>query len=116
MRKLLVAVTIGMVAGILDVIPMIIQKLDWYSNVAAFVFWIVTAIIISYSVMPIKNWLKGGTIGFISALPVMILVFSKEPKSVIPMFIMSIILGSLVGIYSGNYSDNDKNTRTRTAE
>lgn len=104
MKKLLVSITIGIFAGIIDVIPMIIQGLDWYSNISAFVFWVVMGIIISHSVLPIKNWIKGLTIGLISAVPVMILVFSDDPKSVIPMFIMSIILGSLVGFFTGKYA------------
>ena len=113
MKKLAAAITIGMIAGIIDVIPMIIQKLDWYSNVSAFVFWMVTGIIISYSVIPVKNWIKGGILAFISALPVMILVFSKDRKSVIPMIIMSIVLGSLIGIFTGKYNGNVKNIRTQ---
>lgn len=58
-KKIIISLSIGIIAGIVDVIPMIFQGLDWYSNVSAFVFWIVTSFIIAYTVLPMQNWLKG---------------------------------------------------------
>lgn len=105
MTKLIVSIGIGMVAGILDVVPMIIGGVDWYSNISAFVFWVVMGVVISYSSLPVREWAKGMIIGLLSAVPVMILVVAEEPKSVIPMFFMSVILGGLVGFFTtGKYA------------
>ncbi|MDD5750448.1 MAG: hypothetical protein PHU56_02250 [Candidatus Pacebacteria bacterium] len=104
MRKFLISVFIGILAGVVDVIPMIIQGLDWYSNISAFIFWIVTGVVIAYISLPIKAWLKGLMVAVISALPIMILVFAADAKSVIPMIIMSAVLGSLVGLTTSRYA------------
>jgi hypothetical protein len=98
MSRLLITVIIGIVAGIIDVIPMILQKLDKYANWSAFVHWIVLTIIISYLDIPWAGWLKGLVFAELSALPIMILVTKDDPKSAIPIAIMSAILGALVGI------------------
>lgn len=104
MRRLLLSLAIGAIAGIVDVVPMILQGLDWYSNVSAFVFWVVMGFVIAHVSLPIKNWLKGMIIALISAVPIMILVFADDPKSIIPMLVMSIGLGSLVGFFTGKYA------------
>lgn len=44
----------------------------------------------------VEWWLKGGIIGFILALPVIILVAKDDKKSVPPMLVMSTILGIVV--------------------
>lgn len=61
-------------------------------------------VVISYSALPVRDWAKGMIIGLISAVPVMILVVAEDPKSVIPMFIMSTILGGLVGFFTEKYA------------
>jgi hypothetical protein len=47
--------------------------------------------------------LKGLIIAKISALPIMILVFAREPKLLIPIVIFSAILGILVGISGARF-------------
>ncbi len=98
MSKLLITLIIGTVAGVIDVIPMIMQKLDKFANWSAFVHWIVLTLIISYLDVPWAGWLKGLVFAELSALPIMILVAKDDPKSAIPIAIMSAILGILVGI------------------
>lgn len=98
MKKVLVALLIGLIAGIIDVVPMILQKIDRASCVSAFVQWIVLGLIIPYVNWDMQPWIKGLVIAELAALPIMILVFAQEPKSVIPMIIFSAILGALVGI------------------
>lgn len=104
MKRIFYSLLIGAFAGIIDVIPMIIQKLDWYSNISAFMFWVIMGLIIAHISLPIKNWLKGLIVSLLSAIPIMILVFANDPKSVIPMLASSVILGSLVGITTGKYA------------
>ena len=92
---------IGLIAGIIDVIPMLIQKLDKYSCLSAFVHWIVLGLLISYANFPMPNWLKGFIIAELSALPIIIIVFKDDPKSILPIILTSAILGILVGITTG---------------
>jgi len=104
MKKLKLALILGISAGIIDVIPMILQGLDWYSNISAFTFWIVMGLVISYISINIKSWIKGLIIAEASAIPIMILVIAQDPKSIIPISIMTAILGSLIGFFSGRYT------------
>ena len=103
MNKIFVALIIGIIAGTIDVIPMIIQRIDKYACISAFVQWIVLGLIIPYVNWNIQPWLKGLIIAEISALPIMILVFAKEPKSLIPIMVFSAILGILVGISGARF-------------
>lgn len=99
MRKFKIALILGLSAGIIDVIPMIIQKINWYANTSAFVHWLVMGVVITYLDMPLKGWLKGLIIGEAACLPIAIIVLKTEPVSVIPITIMSAILGSAVGLF-----------------
>jgi hypothetical protein len=98
MKILLISFGIGIIAGIIDVVPMIIQKIDKYSCISAFVFWIVLALIIPYVNWDMKPWLKGLLIAEMTAIPIMIVVFPQDPKALIPMIIFSAVLGAGVGI------------------
>lgn len=101
MNSILIALLIGIIAGILDVIPMIIQKLDKQANWSAFFHWIALGLIIPFIDWNITPWLKGLIIGEISSIPIMILVFSDDKKAIIPIAISSAILGIGVAI-AGN--------------
>lgn len=98
MKNILIALMIGIVAGIIDVIPMVIQRLDIYSCVSAFIHWIVLGLVIPYVTWNIKPWLKGLLIAELTAIPIMIIVYPDEPISIFPMIVFSAILGACVGI------------------
>lgn len=103
MSKLLISILIGVLAAIIDVVPMILQKLDKFACWSAFTHWIIMGIIISYINIPFSPWLKGLVIAEISAIPVMILVVKDEPFSILPISIMSAVLGIAVGISTAKF-------------
>ncbi|MBI5042579.1 MAG: hypothetical protein HZC10_01835 [Nitrospirae bacterium] len=105
MSKLSISLIIGIIAGVIDIAPMIIQKLDKYACISAFVHWVILGIVISYIEMPLSPWLKGIIISLLSALPIVILVSKEDPKSIIPIFAMSIILGAGVGIATAKFAN-----------
>ncbi|MBI4721419.1 MAG: hypothetical protein HY769_00160 [Candidatus Stahlbacteria bacterium] len=105
MLKLFISLIIGVIAGIIDVTPMIFQKLDKYACISAFVHWVILGIVISYIEMPLVPWLKGIIISVLSALPIVILVSKEDPKSIIPILAMSIILGAGVGIVTAKFAN-----------
>jgi hypothetical protein len=98
MNDLLIAILIGLVAGTIDVVPMIIQKMDKTSCLSAFVHYFVLGLIIPFVSVDIAPWIKGAGIAFLMSIPVMIIVFSKERKAIIPMSIFSLVLGAGIGI------------------
>ncbi len=95
----LLTLLIGMVAGVIDVLPMIKMKVDKYSTLSAFVYYLIVPFII-FGVNWFENlwWLRGGIVSILMAIPVIILVAKEDKKSPIAMTIMSIILGSIIGI------------------
>lgn len=93
MPPIFTALAIGVTAAIIDVIPMIIQKLEKSACWSAFVHWLVLGTIIPFVDWDIQPWLKGLIIGELVSLPVMILVFAKDKKAVIPISVFSAILG-----------------------
>ena len=58
MDKLLFSAIIGLVAGVIDIIPMIMQKLPRYSTVSAFFhYFFVSIIILNVDIPHIPWWL-----------------------------------------------------------
>ena len=98
MNEILIALTIGIVAGIIDVVPMIIQKMEKTANLSAFAHWVLLGLIIPFVSWNIAPWLKGLIIAEISAIPVLFIVAAKDQKAILPITIMSAILGIAVGI------------------
>ena len=98
MKNIFIALIIGLSAAIIDVVPMIIQRIDKSACISAFIQWIVLGLIIPYVNWEMQPWLKGLIIAELAALPIMIIVFAKEPKSIVPIIIFSAILGAAVGL------------------
>lgn len=97
MKKIKIGLLLGIVAGIIDVIPMILQNLTWDANISAFAMWIVVGFLISTSDLKINSIIKGILTAFLVLLPTAILIGWKEPVSLIPITIMTTILGGLLG-------------------
>lgn len=103
MNDFLISVLIGIVAGFIDVIPMIIMKLDKIANISAFTHYFVLGLIIPFVDWGLNQWISGMIISFLSALPVMIIVYPKDKKSLIPMTVFSIILGAGIGLAGAKF-------------
>lgn len=90
---------IGVVAGVIDVLPMIKMKVDKYSCLSAFVYYSIIPFVI-FGVNWFGNlwWLRGGVTALLMAIPVIILVAKEDKKSPVAMTIMSIVLGSIIGV------------------
>ena len=102
MSNLLIALIIGIVAGTIDVIPMLIMKLDKISNLSAFFHYFALGIIIPFIDFGISPIVTGIIVSFLVAIPVMIIVYPKDKKSLIPITIFAIGLGAAIG-WAGNF-------------
>lgn len=103
MNSLLLSVIIGLVAGLIDIIPMILQKIPRYSIVAAFLFFFFISIVILHVDIPyIPWWLEGGLISLALMTPVLIHVGVTDKKPVPIITINTIVLGTLIAI-AGHY-------------
>jgi len=98
--RIIKGTALGFAAGIIDIIPMIIQKLPMHSILSAFSMWVVLGFLINTSALKINGALKGLLLSFLVILPTAILIGQAEPVSLIPIGIMTAILGALLGIVS----------------
>ncbi len=104
MRKLLFSIIIGIVAGIIDLVPMLIMDLGWRANVSAFMQWVMLGILINYIDFKIMSWLKGLIVAEMASIPILFIVSNDGLSSILPIIIMSAILGSLVGYFGMRFA------------
>lgn len=108
MKKIKIGIVLGVVAGMLDVTPMLIQKLTWDANISAFIMWIIVGFLTATVDLKINSIIKGILIAFLVLLPTAILIGWKEPISLIPITIMTTILGGLLGYSIQKLSNRQK--------
>jgi len=96
-RNIITGTSLGAIAGIIDVIPMVIQRLTWDANISAFLMWVAIGFILSITELKMNTILKGIMISFLVLLPAAILIGWKEPVSLVPIIIMTTILGGALG-------------------
>jgi hypothetical protein len=87
----------GVIAGIIDVIPMLIQKLPVAADLSAFMQWVVVGLFIATIQIGLKGIVKGIFIAVLAIIPVAILIGAQEPMSLIPVVTMTFILGGALG-------------------
>jgi hypothetical protein len=99
MNVLFTGIMVGIVAGALDALPMIIKKLDRKDTVSAFIQWFFASIVIALVDIPgVVWWLEGSIIGVALATPIVITVSKTDKKSVPIILTTSVVLGALVGV------------------
>ncbi len=106
MNKFLFGIIIGIFAGIIDVIPMIMQKLSLEADLSAFSMWVVIGFFIAASSLKINGIIKGILISFLVLMPAAVIIGWKEPQNLVPIGIMTLILGSLSGFVITKYKNN----------
>jgi drug/metabolite transporter (DMT)-like permease len=103
MKKIKIGITFGIMAGIIDVIPMILQNLTWDANFSAFIMWVVNGFFISVVDIKLNPVIKGVAVSFLVILPTAVLIGWKEPFTLLPISVMTLILGSLLGFLIEKY-------------
>ena len=103
MRTIINSMLIGIIAGLIDILPMFIQKMNKRSILSAFLqYFFVSIIIININLPGVIWWLQGGIIALALAIPIIIIVSEKDSKATPVIAAMSIILGTLIGL-AGHY-------------
>jgi len=97
MQKWQKGLCIGAVAGIIDVIPMVLQNLTWDANLSAFFFWITTGTVIAVADLPLKGAAKGIVVSYALLVPLAFLIGWTNPANLVPIAVMTLILGAAAG-------------------
>ena len=98
-KEITTGVICGLVAGAIDLIPMVIQKLPWNANLSALSMWIIIGFFIATTQVPLNAIMKGILIAILCFLPNSFIIGWNDAMSLIPIFIMTIILGGLLGFF-----------------
>ena len=99
MRTFLLTALLGVVVGVIDVLPMIKMKIDKYASASAFVFYFIAPfIILNTDLFNMAWWLKGAVITVLLAIPIMILVAKEDMKPIPIMAAMAVFLGTIIGV------------------
>ena len=101
MKKILLGLLFGAIAGVIDVAPMVIQKLSFTANLSAFSLWLVVGFLLSVTGLKINSILKGILLAFLVLLPCAIIIGAQEPASLMPISVMALILGGGLGYAVG---------------
>ena len=96
-RRILTGLILGCVAGIIDVTPMVIQKLTWDANLSAFTLWVVVGVMIATSNLPLAPIPQGMAIAVLCLLPSTFIIGWREPMALIPIMAITLVLGALLG-------------------
>jgi hypothetical protein len=100
MIKALIALGIGIIAGAIDIVPMVKQKMHKAFIQCVFAQWIFIGLIIPYVEWDIQPWIKGLFIAELGMVPIMLLAYGRAKKSPVPIVLFSAVLG--VGIAVAN--------------
>jgi len=105
MRKnIIIGLILGAIAGVLDIIPMVLQGLTWDANLSAFTLWVVSGFMLATSNLRLHPVLKGIVLAFLCLMPSVFIIGWHEPMSLVPIGIMTLILGALLGFSYGKIS------------
>ncbi len=97
MRNSLKGLILGAIAGALDLIPMILQGLTLDANISAFIMWLVIGFLLTKVDLNLKGFLRGLVISFLVLAPSAVLIGWKDPLVLVPVVLMTAVLGSLLG-------------------
>ncbi|MEW6516741.1 MAG: hypothetical protein AB1439_07560 [candidate division FCPU426 bacterium] len=103
MRKPIFGLLAGAVAGAIDVVPMVAQHLTWDANLSAFSLWVVSGFLIAASNLKLPPVLKGIIIPFLVLTPCAVLVGWKSPATLLPISLMTLLLGAGLGFAVGRW-------------
>lgn len=99
MRALWISMAIGIAAGIIDIVPMIAQRLSLRSIISAFLQYLFAAIIIAHIKLPGVPWFIQGSIVAVGlALPIIIIISETDRTAPYIIAVMAVILGTLISI------------------
>lgn len=110
MNKVWIGILFGIIAGIIDVVPMVMQKLTWDANLGALSLWVVSGFFIATTSLQINSYLKGVLISILVLIPTAFLIGWHQPATLTPIFLITIILGALLGFTIDKFGNKTPET------
>jgi len=98
MKKTSIIILIGLVLGILDLIPLFLANAPLFNMVSIIAFWLCATLFIYKTKFFNNNAINGLIIAVLLMIPMALAVSASNPKDFLPMMVMAIILGPISGI------------------
>ncbi len=100
-RKNLTALAIGLIAGLIDLIPLLIVGVPLLNMLSIMAFWIITSFFIAHVTLLKNAMLNGLVLSTFNMLPLVMVIYTINPKDFLPMLSMALVLGPFVGYLDG---------------
>lgn len=100
MENIIKSLLLGLAAGIINIIPMALQGLDWRIYAATTIHWLGLGVVITFARLPVQPWLSGMIIGAATGIPIALFSSCDERAPWVITFFLSFILGGLLGLMS----------------
>ena len=105
MKKTVIGIGLGTIAGILALIPMLIQKMPLNACLSSFTMWLVIGLFVSLIDMKINHIIEGVVIALLVFLPNSFNIAWNTPGSLLPVIVLTVILGGIIGYFVNKYAD-----------
>jgi hypothetical protein len=92
MNIILLGLVLGVVAGVIDIIPMLAMKLPLIAELSAFSMWVVIGFFIASADFGINGIAKGVIVALLVLLPNFFLIGENKPAKLVPVLIMTVVL------------------------
>jgi hypothetical protein len=108
LNKTRYSLILGLTAGLINLIPMILEKLGWEIVLSTLVMWVIIGYLLAHLSLPWKGVRKGVILAFLVFLPMAIVISRYDPLSLITISAMTFILGGLLGSFITMYETENK--------
>lgn len=96
-NKICLDISLGVIVGVINVLPMILQKISWDADISTFLTWIIVAFFISVTNFKFQGILKGIIVSLLIFIPSTVFVIESNLIGAIWVIAMTLIWGSLLG-------------------
>ncbi|MDK9711928.1 hypothetical protein [Acidaminobacter sp.] len=103
-KKVVLAIIIGLAAGLIDLIPLVMVKVPLLNMISILLFWIITSYFVAHVTLFKNSLLNGLVLSTLNMLPLVAIIYTINPKDFLPMLSMALILGPLVGYLNGRFN------------
>ena len=101
MNSFILSICIGLVAALIDIIPMSIKKVDKLFICSAFMMWLIIGIVNTKLRIVDPPVLNGLVVSLLFFIPLSFLIYKLDNSAFLQVCISTILLGSLVGLVTG---------------
>jgi hypothetical protein len=99
MKKTVIGIGLGTIAGIIDLLPMVIQKVPFNGCLSAFSMWVVIGFLLTITNLKLNAIIKSIIIALLVLLPNTFIIGWDEPVKLVPIIIITLLIGGLLGYF-----------------